>query len=68
MRRTNQAVQAILNLNSAKSSANLQSWDNGQVLMADSAWEQMEENISSQEENDENCENNQGVNNQEVIN
>src|ERR1700722_13321921 len=35
MRRTNQAVQAILNLNSATSSANLQSWDNG-------AWEQME--------------------------
>ena len=70
MHKANQAVQAILSLSSAARSSNPQSWDNEQVLTADSAWGRMEENIvqdvNSQEEDEEEYLNN--VNNQEADN
>jgi hypothetical protein len=66
MYRANQAVQAMLSL----SSANSQSLNNGQVLMADSAWGRMEENIvqyvSSQGEDEEGYLDCRGVDNQDV--
>lgn len=70
MRKENQAVQTMLSLSSAARSSNPQSWDNDQVLTADSAWGRMEENIvqdvNSQEEDEEGYLNN--VNNQEADN